>query len=57
MANFRGDRSLMVKTHVKYFDKMPLREDTVGVVYIVRNPLDVVVSTLNYSELMRGQLG
>ena len=54
--DLRGDRSLVVKTHLKYFDKMPLREDTVGVVYILRNPLDVIVSALNYSELLRGQL-
>jgi hypothetical protein len=46
----------VVKTHLKYFDKMPLREDAIGVVYIVRNPLDVIVSALNYSELVREPL-
>ena len=52
----RGNRRLVLKTHLKYFDKIPLREDTIGVVYVVRNPLDVIVSALNYSELVRGQL-
>jgi hypothetical protein len=46
---------LLLKTHLKYFKEMPLREDTIGVVYILRNPLDVIVSALNYSELRSGQ--
>lgn len=54
--HLKGDRRLVLKTHLKYFDRMPLREDAIGVVYIVRNPLDVIVSALNYSELVRGQV-
>ena len=54
--HLRGNRALIVKTHLKYFDKLPLREDTKAVVYIVRNPLDVVVSALNYSSLIHGEL-
>jgi hypothetical protein len=54
--HLKGDRRLMLKTHLKYFDKMPLREDAIGVVYILRNPLDVIVSALNYFEVVREPL-
>ena len=46
-----GPRNVFIKSHLKYFDEMPLREDTLGVVYIVRNPLDVIASAINYLPL------
>jgi len=46
-----GQRNIFIKSHLKYFDEMPLREDTVGVVYVVRNPLDVIASAINYLPL------
>lgn len=46
-----GRRRTLIKTHWKYHAGLPLREDTVGVIYIVRNPLDVMVSALNYARL------
>jgi hypothetical protein len=46
-----GQRNIFIKSHLKYFDEMPLREDTVGVVYVARNPLDVIASAVNYLPL------
>lgn len=49
-----GEQTRFIKTHWRYHDRLPLREDTAGVIYIVRNPLDVLVSNLNYFLLRRG---
>jgi aryl sulfotransferase len=46
-----GQKTIFVKTHLKYFDGMPLRQDTVGAIYVVRNPLDVIASAVNYVAL------
>jgi len=43
-----GEHTILIKSHLKYFDRMPLREDTIGAVYIVRHPLDVIASAINY---------
>ncbi len=43
-----GERNIFIKSHLKYFDGMPLREDTIGAIYIVRNPLDMIASAINY---------
>lgn len=54
-GHLRGDNTRFIKTHWKYHQKMPLREDTVGVVYIVRHPMQVIVSNLNYFLLRKGE--
>jgi hypothetical protein len=50
-SHLLGPRNLFIKSHLKYFDEMPLRDDTIGVVYIVRNPLDVIASAIDYLPL------
>lgn len=47
--------ALMIKTHWAYRDDLPLREDSIGAVYIVRHPLDVLASNLNYHLLRLGK--
>jgi hypothetical protein len=44
----RTDRKNFVKTHIAYTPDLPFHEATVGAIYIVRNPLDVLASNLNY---------
>lgn len=49
-----GDRVTFMKTRWKYDSKLPFREDTAGAIYIIRNPLHVAVSNLNYMILRQG---
>lgn len=51
-----GKRTTIIKTHWKYATDLPLREDTVGAVYIVRNPIDVMESNQNFAFLRSGSL-
>lgn len=44
-----GSRKLLMKTHWRYEPGLPLREDTIGVIYIVRHPIDVMISNLDYN--------
>lgn len=53
-GQLHGDEGIFVKTHWEYQPKMALREDTIGSIYIVRHPLQVVVSNLNYMILRAG---
>ena len=50
---FGPDRSY-IKTHWAWRPDLPLRENTSSVVYLVRHPIDVVTSALNYGALMSG---
>jgi hypothetical protein len=43
-----GNQKLLVKTHWSYSPTLPLREDTIGVIYILRHPIDVLASNLQY---------
>ena len=55
-AIYKWDPSLL-KSHLAFSPKMPLFENTIGFIYIVRNPLDVIISNLNYVFLLAyGQL-
>lgn len=49
-----GPTMTLIKTHWAWAPNLPLREDTVGVVYLVRNPLDVLASGLDYRLLRPG---
>lgn len=49
-----GPATALIKTHWAWSPDLPLREDTVGVVYLVRNPLDVLASALDYRLLRPG---
>lgn len=51
-----GKRTTILKTHWKFWTEMPLREDTVGAVYIVRNPIAVMESNQNFAFLRSGSL-
>lgn len=53
-AHLYGPATTLIKTHWAWTPGLPLREDTVGVLYILRNPLDVLVSNLNYRLLKSG---
>ncbi len=49
-----GEGDFYLKTHLKFGTDMPLRRMASAVVYILRNPLDVLVSNLNYRRLLLG---
>ncbi len=51
-----GRHLLIVKTHWKYWTGLPLREDTVGVIYVLRHPVDVLESCQNFGMLRSGRL-
>lgn len=51
-SQLHGNRKLLVKTHWRYEPALPLREDTIGVIYILRHPIDVLASNLDY-QLVR----
>ena len=53
-ADLAGDGVLHVKTHLVFGDQMPFRDASSAAVYIVRNPLDVLVSNFNYRKLLVG---
>lgn len=53
-AQIHGKRKILIKTHWRFTDDLPLREDTTGAIYIIRHPIDVLVSNLNY-VILRGQ--
>jgi len=50
-----GKRTTLIKTHWAFDAELPLREDTVGVVHLVRNPLDVLESNQNYALTRSGE--
>lgn len=45
----------LVKTHYLYSPKIPFIPQTKGFIYIVRNPLDLMLSTYNYHLLHLGE--
>jgi len=45
------NENLLIKTHWKCDPRMPLAKDTIGAICVVRNPLDVIVSHLNYFRI------
>jgi len=51
-----GNRKLLIKTHWRHDDALPLREDTIGVIYILRHPIDVLVSNLEYQSTRNPRL-
>lgn len=51
-----GNRKLLIKTHWCYRPDMPLREDTIGAIYILRHPIDVLVSNLDYQMVRSARL-
>ncbi|QEX25123.1 hypothetical protein FRZ61_50690 [Hypericibacter adhaerens] len=49
-----GSRKTLIKTHWRFLPDLPLREDTIGAIYIIRDPIEVLVSNLNY-VILRGE--
>lgn len=47
-GQLHGKRKLLMKTHWSFDPGLPLREDTIGAIYIVRHPIDVLASNLDY---------
>lgn len=46
-----GARTSLIKTHWAYGPDFPMREDTIGAIYVLRNPVDAMLSNLNYHLL------
>lgn len=46
--------SVLIKTHHLLSPAMPLFNHTAGFIYIVRNPMDVMMSNLNYAFMSQG---
>ncbi len=44
-----GRPKLLIKTHWRFDPALPLREDTIGVIYVLRHPIDVLISNLDYN--------
>ena len=55
-ANLHEDRINLIKTHKQFAPDLPFMDRTVGIVYIVRNPFDVMMSNLNYYFLTNGSI-
>jgi hypothetical protein len=51
-----GNRTTIIKTHWAFNTTLPLREDVVGVIHLVRNPIDVMESNQNYAMTRSGEL-
>jgi hypothetical protein len=47
-AQIYGARKTLIKTHWRFTPDLPLREDTMGAIVILRHPIDVLLSNLNY---------
>lgn len=51
-----GKGATLVKTHWKYWPEIPLREDSIGAIYVLRHPIEVLESNLNYAFMRSGNL-
>jgi hypothetical protein len=55
-AHLFGKRTTLIKTHWKYWTGLPLREDTIGAIYLIRHPVEVMESNQNYALQRSGNL-
>jgi len=51
-----GNRTTIIKTHWAFNTALRLREDVVGVIHLVRNPIEVMESNQNYAMTRSGEL-
>jgi len=51
ILNLQFTNNILIKTHFMLTNTMPLVNQTLAYVYIVRHPMDVMISNLNYSHL------
>ena len=50
------DRPNLIKTHFRLTPQLPMLPETRGAIYIVRDPLDVMMSNMNYYLLSHGSV-
>ncbi|MGH6891515.1 MAG: sulfotransferase domain-containing protein [Dongiaceae bacterium] len=50
-----GKRTTLIKTHWAFSPDLPLREDTAGVIQLVRHPIDTLESNQNYAMNRAGE--
>lgn len=50
-AHLYGEKTIFARMHLKHSDALPLREDTLGAIYLVRNPLEVIASNAHLALL------
>jgi len=43
--------NILIKTHFMLADNMPLLDHTAGFIHIIRNPIDVMISNMNYAYM------
>jgi hypothetical protein len=55
-AHLMGGLTTLIKTHWAYHTAFPLREDTAGVIHLVRHPVDTLESNQNYAINRSGDL-
>jgi aryl sulfotransferase len=48
-AHLLGPERSFVKTHWRWQGEFPLRENTAGVIYLIRNPISVMESAVNFA--------
>jgi hypothetical protein len=56
-AMLSADRPNLIKTHNRLTPDLPFMENARGAIYIVRDPLDVMLSNMNYFLLSNGNVG
>ena len=49
-----ANSNVLIKTHFQLSATMPLFNHTAGFIYIIRNPIDTMMSNLNYAFTMHG---
>jgi len=49
-----ANSNVLIKTHFQLSATMPLFNHTAGFIYIIRNPMDTMMSNLNYAFTMHG---
>ena len=55
-AHLMPGLTTLIKTHWAYNTAFPLREDTAGVIHLVRHPVDTLESNQNYAINRSGEL-
>jgi hypothetical protein len=50
-AHLYGEKTIFARMHLQHSDTLPLREDTIGAIYLVRNPFEVIASNAHLALL------
>lgn len=54
-AHLYGDKTIFARMHLMHSDTLPLREDTLGAIYLVRDPFEVIASNAHLALLEAGE--